>query len=92
MKHNPRLPKNLLDKIKATTKGKVDESLIRSLASGMSQDDLRDEKKLRELVRQVAKMVNKPLSKEKEDRIVRYVKTHSLSVNDLLAIAKRLNE
>ncbi|GAB6933044.1 stage VI sporulation protein F [Calditerricola satsumensis] len=92
MKQNPRLPKRLVDKIKSTTKGKVDESLIRSLASGMKQEDLRDERKLRALIREVAKMVNKPITQEKEDKIVRYVKSHSLSVNDLLAIAKKLSE
>jgi len=51
----------------------ISPSEIYKVADSVKNADFSDEKTVRRLVRQLAKMANKPLSKEKEDRLVKSI-------------------
>lgn len=60
--------KGLFDKIQQNSNIKPDD--VFKVADSVKNADFSDEKTVRRLVRQLAKMANKPISKEKEDKIV----------------------
>ncbi|RYG71446.1 stage VI sporulation protein F [Lentibacillus lipolyticus] len=55
---------------KAEKKTGVNSNDIKKLAQSVNGTDLTDEKSIRKLVKQVAKVANKPVSKRTEDMIV----------------------
>ena len=55
---------------KVEKKTKVSKSKILELATKLQQGNLKDEKTLREVVRELSLMTGKNVSKEKEDKIV----------------------
>lgn len=58
----------IFDKVEKKTK--VSKSKIIELATKLQQGNLKDEKTLREVVRELSAMTGKSVSKEKEDKIV----------------------
>ena len=63
---------NIFDKVEKKKKKKKED--IISLAKSVSGQDLSDENNLRKLIKQVAKLAGKEVSKEKEESIVKAVK------------------
>ena len=63
---------NIFDKVEKKTNVKKED--IISLAKSFSGQDLSDENNLRKLIKQVAKLAGKEVSKEKEESIVKAVK------------------
>ncbi len=63
---------NIFDKVEKKTNVKKED--IISLAKSVSGQDLSDENNLRKLIKQVAKLAGKEVSKEKEESIVKAVK------------------
>lgn len=63
---------SIFDKVEAKTKVKKED--IIALAKSVSNQDLNDEKNLRNLIKQVALLAGKEVSKEKEESIVKAVK------------------
>jgi hypothetical protein len=59
---------------KVESKTNVKKADIIKLAKAISTKDLNDEKNLRKLIKDIAKLANKEVSKEKEDKIVTAVK------------------
>ncbi|MEN2766170.1 stage VI sporulation protein F [Ornithinibacillus xuwenensis] len=51
----------------------INPSEIYKVADSVKNADFSDERTVRKLVRQLAKMANKPISKEKEDKIVKSI-------------------
>ncbi|WP_047980037.1 stage VI sporulation protein F [Ornithinibacillus contaminans] len=51
----------------------ISPSDIYKVADSVKNADFSDEKTVRRLVRQLAKMANKPITKEKEDKIVKSI-------------------
>lgn len=51
-------------------KTSVDKDTIMSLAKKLQRSDLKDEKTLRDVVKEISKMTGKEVSKEKEDKII----------------------
>lgn len=66
------------------------EDLIK-LANSVSQANLRDEATLRQLIKQVAQLANRPVSKEKEDQIVSAI-LNNKAPTDLSSLSKMLNK
>lgn len=63
---------SIFDKVEEKTKVKKED--IIALAKSVSSQDLNDEKNLRKLIKEVAKLAGKEVSKEKEESIVKAVK------------------
>lgn len=55
---------------KVENKTNVNKDTILKLADKLSKNDLKDEDTLREVIRELSKMTNKEISKEKEDKII----------------------
>ena len=63
---------NLFDKIEKKTNVKKED--IINLAKSIQSTDLKDEKNLRRIIKEVGKMAGKEVSKEKEENIIEAVK------------------
>ena len=63
---------NLFDKIEKKTNVKKED--IIKLAKSIQSTDLKDEKNLRKIIKEVGKMAGKEVSKEKEEKIIEAVK------------------
>ena len=68
--------RGLFDKIQQGTNIKPDE--VFKVADSVKNADFSDERTVRRLVRQLAKMANKPLSKEKENKIVESITQNNM--------------
>ena len=60
--------KGMFDKIQKNANISPDE--IYKVADSVKHADFSDERTVRNLIRQLAKLANKPISKEKEDKLV----------------------
>ena len=63
--------KNIFSKVEEKTNVKKED--IIKLAKKASSQDLSDEKNIRKLIKEVAKLAGKDVSKEKEDKIINAV-------------------
>ena len=63
---------NLFNKVEKKTNVKKED--IISLAKSVSNQDLSDERNLRKLIKQVARLAGKEVTKEKEESIIKAVK------------------
>ncbi|MFB1050486.1 stage VI sporulation protein F [Paraliobacillus sp. JSM ZJ581] len=63
--------KNMFDQIQKNSNISPDQIL--NVANSVQNADFSNEKTVRDLVRQLAKMANKPISKEKEDKLVQSI-------------------
>lgn len=67
---------NVFKKIQQDTNIKPGD--IYQVADSVKHADFSDERTVRNLVRQLARMANKPLTKEKEDRIVQSITNNNM--------------
>ncbi|WP_182199418.1 stage VI sporulation protein F [Paraliobacillus salinarum] len=63
--------KNMFDQISKNSNISPDQIL--KVANSVQNADFSNEKTVRNLVKQLAKMANKPISKEKEDKLVQSI-------------------
>lgn len=63
-----KIDEKLFNKIEKKTK--VDKNTIINLAKKIEQGNLKDEQTLREVINTLSNITNKPVSKEKEDKII----------------------
>lgn len=80
---------SFMDQIQKKTSVKPDELL--KLANSVSSANLQDEKTVRQLIAQVAKLANKEVSKEKEDQIVNAIVKNNMPA-DFASLAKMFNK
>ena len=59
---------NLFKRIENKTN--INKETIMSLAEKLKQNNLKDEKTIREVIHDLSNMTGKPVSKEKEDKII----------------------
>ncbi len=71
--------KNVFDEI--NKKSNVDKDTIFNIADSIKNANLSDEVVLRKLIKDIAKVANKPVSKELEDKIVKKVKKDGVPKN-----------
>lgn len=62
------LGNNLFDKVEKKTN--INKDTILRLASKLQDSNLKDEQKLRELIKEISELTGKEVSKEKENKIV----------------------
>lgn len=84
------LSRRLLDKLKGNGSGPVDEGKLRSIAQKVKKSDFEDETKLRQLLRTLATVSGKPLTQEKEAKIIQMFKDKEIDPNNLQSISKFL--
>ncbi len=70
---------SIFDKVEKKTNVKKQDIL--KLAKSISGKDLNDERVLCSLIKDVAKLANKPVSKEKEEKIINAVKKDKVPKN-----------
>ncbi|MBY7143481.1 stage VI sporulation protein F [Virgibacillus sp. NKC19-3] len=80
-----KFQKDLFDKVQQNANINPDE--VYKVANSVKNADFSDEKTVRQLVRHLSKIANKPLSKEKEDKIV-----HSIIKNNMPMDAESLSK
>lgn len=78
------MKENIFDRVKKKTKVKKEDIL--KLAKKISGQDLSDEDNLRTLIKDVAKLAGKEVSKEKEEKIISAVKKDKIpkKMDDLI--------
>ena len=69
----------LLQKVSAKTNVRTEDIL--KLANQLQSKDLKKEANLRQLIQEVSKLAGKPVSKEKEDRIIALVQNNQIPEN-----------
>lgn len=80
---------SFMDQVEKKTNVRPDE--LFKLANSVSQANLKDEATVRQLVKQVAQLANKPVSKEKEDQIVHAIINNN-APKDFSSLAKMFNK
>lgn len=78
---------DLLKDIEKRTGVRMDQ--IMGLVNSLQNADLSDERTARNLVKQVGQMANKPVSREKEDRLVKAIMNKNIP-NSLSIISQML--
>ncbi|WP_170230159.1 stage VI sporulation protein F [Aneurinibacillus danicus] len=81
------IPKKFLDKLQGRN---VDTSKLEKLAGGVKKSDLDDDQKLLQLIRQLAVIANVSLTKEKEEKIIKYIRTHNVQGGDMKTLTNLL--
>ena len=69
----------LLQKVSAKTNVRTEDIL--KLANQLQSKDLKKEANLRQLIQEFSKLAGKPVSKEKEDRIIALVQNNQIPEN-----------
>ena len=69
----------LLQKVSAKTNVRTEDIL--KLANQLQSKDLKKEANLHQLIQEVSKLAGKPVSKEKEDRIIALVQNNQIPEN-----------
>ncbi len=70
---------NLFNRIEKKTN--IKKETILSLANKLQQNNIKDEKTLREIIQELSKMTKKEVSKEKEDKIIKAISNDQVPNN-----------
>ncbi|CEH30000.1 hypothetical protein AM501_19525 [Aneurinibacillus migulanus] len=81
------IPKKFLDKLQGRN---VDTSQLEKLAGGVKKSDLNDDQKLLQLIRQLAVIANVSLTREKEEKIIKYIRTNNVGGGDVKTLTNLL--
>ncbi|TJY44359.1 hypothetical protein E5161_02970 [Cohnella pontilimi] len=84
------LSKNLLGMVNKRTGKNITENSIKKIASGVTADTLKNEDELRQLIKQVSKMANVPVSEETVKEIVAAVRKSGMNINNLEGLMKMM--
>ncbi len=84
--------KRLLDSLKNKVKKPINEAQLKMLASGVKSSDLKDEKRIRQLVQQLSVLANVQISEQKMNEIVQYIKTNNISSSNIGELLKIWNQ
>lgn len=84
--------RRLFDKLQKKTNVRLDAKEIESLANKVDRKSLANEQKLLGLIRQVAKLANVELNKEREEKILRYLKKNDVQNADMKTLLSLMNK
>ncbi|WP_425434292.1 stage VI sporulation protein F [Lentibacillus persicus] len=73
------LENKLFDKVKQNSN--ISPNDIQKVADSVKQANFSDEKTVRDLVKRLAKLADKPISKEKEDKIVEAITKNNMPMD-----------
>lgn len=77
--HVSNFQKGLFDKLQQNANINPDD--VYKVANSVKNADFSDEKTVRQLIRHLAKLANKPISKEKEDKIVQSITKNKMPMD-----------
>lgn len=84
------MSKDVLKTVKTKTGKSVTERDIHKLASNVKPGTMQSEDQLRQLIKQVASLVNVPVSEQTMNDIVKAVKASNLNPNNMEALMKMM--
>ncbi|RKD25689.1 hypothetical protein BEP19_01745 [Ammoniphilus oxalaticus] len=84
--------RRLFDKLQKKTNASIDAKEIEALANKVDRKSLGNEEKLLGLIRQVSKLANVNLSKEKEARILQYLKKNDIQNADMKTLLSLMSK
>ncbi|MFM9326964.1 stage VI sporulation protein F [Paenibacillus mesotrionivorans] len=84
------MSKDVLKAVKSKTGKSVTQKDIHKLASNVKPGTMQSEEQLRQLIKQVASMVNVPVSEQTMSEIVKAVKGSNLNPNNMEALMKMM--
>lgn len=84
--------KRLIEKLQNKTNAKLDAKQLEALAGKVNKDDLGSEEKVLNLIRQVSKLANVPLTKDKEEKILKHLKNNNIQDADMKSLLSLLNK
>ncbi|HJV46546.1 MAG TPA: stage VI sporulation protein F [Bacillota bacterium] len=84
--------KRLLEKLQQKTKTQIDTKQLEILASKVDKKDLADEARMLQLIRQLSKIANINLTKEKEEKIMGYLRQNDIQNADMKTMLSLLNK
>lgn len=84
------MSKDVLKAVQAKTGKTVSEKDIHKLASGVKPSTMQNEAQLRQLIKQVASLVNVPVSEATVNDIVNAVKSSNLNPNNMEQMMKMM--
>lgn len=73
------MKENLFQKIEQKTN--IKKETIISLANKLQKNDLKNEKNLREIIKEISSLTGKEINKEKEDKIIEAIKKDQVPKN-----------
>lgn len=73
------MKENLFQKIEQKTN--IKKETIISLANKLQKNDLKNEKNLREIIKEISTLTGKEITKEKEDKIIEAIKKDQVPKN-----------
>jgi len=85
-----QIPKEVLNAVKKKSGKNVSEKDIYKLASGVKPSTMKDEKQLKQLIKQVSSMVNVPVSESTVNEIIGAVKKSGMNPNNMEALMKMM--
>ncbi|MDF2935477.1 MAG: hypothetical protein K0Q90_850 [Paenibacillaceae bacterium] len=84
------MSKDVLKAVKTKTGKSVTQKDIHKLASNVKPGTMQSDEQLRQLIKQVASMVNVPVSEQTMSEIVKAVKGSNLNPNNMEALMKMM--
>ncbi|MDO3679189.1 stage VI sporulation protein F [Paenibacillus ehimensis] len=84
------MPKDVLNVVKKKTGKNVSEKDIYKLASGVKPSTLQSDSQLRQLIKQVAGLVNVPVSDQTTNELIQAIKNSKVSTNNLEQLMKMI--
>ncbi|MCG7406431.1 stage VI sporulation protein F [Paenibacillus sp. ACRRX] len=85
---NNKIPKDALNAINKKAGKNITESQIKKVASTVKPSTVESEAQLRQLIKQVAKMANLPVSESTVNDIVAMVRKSGMNANSMEALMK----
>lgn len=84
------LSKDVLNKVKKRTGKQLTESQIKQVAKGVGPSTIKDERQLRQLIKQVSKMAGVPVSEATVKDLVSAIKSSGLNPNNMEQMVKMM--
>jgi uncharacterized protein YpuA (DUF1002 family) len=84
------MSKDVLKAVKSKTGKSVTQKDIHKLASNVKPGTMQSEEQLRQLIKQVASLVNVPVTEQTTNEIVKAVKGSNLNPNNMEALMKMM--
>ncbi len=84
------MPKDVLNVVKKKTGKNVSEKDIYKLANGVKPSTLQSDAQLRQLIKQVAGLVNVPVSDQTTKELIQAIKSSKVNTNNLEQLMKMI--
>ncbi|AEI41330.1 stage VI sporulation protein F [Paenibacillus mucilaginosus] len=88
--NNKNMPKDVLNVVKKKTGKNVSEKDIYKLASGVKPTTVQSDAQLKQLIKQVAGLVNVPVSEQTMNELIQAIKTSKMNTNNMEQLMKMI--